>query len=303
MAITDVKTPFDIWWTGTLDNETEQIININDLFSFFRHPQRYFINRQLGVRFDKQDAKAEEREPFAIGKLDGYSIYNDWIQTELSGSKISVQKMQAQGVWLSGVVGELAFNRQQQVINAFVEQIKGKQLGPRLDDVPIDLKIESYRLVGKLSNRYEHGNLLYRYADLKGKDLVAALLHNLISHHVEPHDTHLLSKDKNLVLSPNVTDSKQLLAWLSIYQQGLQQPNAFFVEAAFAYIQQSRSKRATVSPLDEAKKQLTKAIKKDFEPELKRLFGNVADLDLLLNADFEQQCQELLQPVWNALHD
>lgn len=303
MAITDVKTPFDIWWTGTLDNETEQIININDLFSFFRHPQRYFINRQLGVRFDKQDAKAEEREPFAIGKLDGYSIYNDWIQTELSGSKISVQKMQAQGVWLSGVVGELAFNRQQQVINAFVEQIKDKQLGPRLDDVPIDLKIESYRLVGKLSNRYEHGNLLYRYADLKGKDLVAALLHNLISHHVEPHDTHLLSKDKNLVLSPNVTDSKQLLAWLSIYQQGLQQPNAFFVEAAFAYIQQSRSKRATVSPLDEAKKQLTKAIKKDFEPELKRLFGNVADLDLLLNADFEQQCQELLQPVWNALHD
>jgi exodeoxyribonuclease V gamma subunit len=45
------------------------------------------------------------------------------------------------------------------------------------------------------------------------------------------------------------------------------------------------------------------AIGQDFEPELKRLFGNVADLDLLLNADFEQQCQELLQPVWNALHD
>jgi exodeoxyribonuclease V gamma subunit len=255
------------------------------------------------VRFNKQDAKAEEREPFAIGKLDGYGIYNDWIQTELSGSAVSVQKMQAQGVWLSGVVGELAFNRQQQVINEFVEQINHKQLGQRVDDVAIDLKIETYRLVGKLSNRYENGSLLYRYADLKGKDLVAALLHNLISHHVEPHDTHLLSKDKNLVLSPDVTDSKHLLAWLAIYQQGQQQPNAFFVEAAFAYIQQARSKRATISPLDKAKDRLVFAISQDFEPELKRLYGNIADMNLVLNADFEQQCQELLQPVWNAMHD
>lgn len=302
-AITDVKSPANIWWTGTLEAEVEQVIDINELFSFFRHPQKYFINRQLGVRFNKQDAKAEEREPFAIGKLDGYGIYNDWIQTELSGSKVSVEKMQAQGVWLSGVVGELAFNRQQQVINEFVEQINHKQLGQRVDDVAIDLKIETYRLVGKLSNRYENGSLLYRYADLKGKDLVAALLHNLISHHVEPHNTHLLSKDKNLVLSPDVTDSKHLLAWLAIYQQGQQQPNAFFVEAAFAYIQQARSKQARISPLDKAKDRLVFAISQDFEPELKRLYGNIADMNLVLNADFEQQCQELLQPVWNAMHD
>jgi exodeoxyribonuclease V gamma subunit len=270
------------------------------------------MNRSLGLRFNTQDAKAEEREPFIITKLDGYNLYHDWIQTELSGGNVSVKKMQAKGQWLSGVVGELAFNRQQQVITEFVDRIKMKNLGARVEDLAIDLKIDNYRLVGKLSNRYENGVLLYRYADLKGKDFVAALLYHLISHHIEPHSTHLLSTDKDaktkaikpkeLTLSSEMVNKEHLLTWLEIYQRGLQQPNAFFVEAAFAYIQQARSATARTSPLDKAKDRLIHAITQDFEPELKRLYGNVDDMDLVLNADFEQQCQDLLQAVWNAAH-
>ena len=303
VAITGAKSVIS-FSQCTLETETEQVIDLNDLFNFFRHPQKYFINRQVGVRFNSLEAKAEEREPFVIDKLAGYSIYQDWIETELSGGKVSVQTMQAQGRWLSGVAGELAFNRQQQVINEFVEQIRLKNLGEHLDDLPIDIKIESYRLVGKLSHRYENGRLLYRYADLKGKDFIAALLHHLISHHVEPQTTHLLSADKNLVLPTEVVDRKQLLTWLTIYQKGLQQHNAFFVEAAFAYIQQShilaRSSRASKSPLDAAKDRLIHAITQDYEPELKLLYGKVADMESILNEDFEQQCQDLLQTAWNA---
>ena len=158
--------------------------------------------------------------------------------------------------------------------------------------------------MGKLSHRYENGRLLYRYADLKGKDFIAALLHHLISHHVDPQTTHLLSADKDLILPTEVVNRKHLLTWLSIYQKGLQQHNAFFVEAAFAYIQQShilaRSTRATKSPLEVAKDRLTHAISQDYEPELKLLYGKVADVGLILNEDFEQQCQDLLQTAWNA---
>jgi exodeoxyribonuclease V gamma subunit len=99
-----------------------------------------------------------------------------------------------------------------------------------------------------------------------------------------------------------VVDRKHLLRWLTIYQKGLQQHNAFFVEAAFAYIQQAQSSRAKISPLDKAKERLTHAISQDYEPELKLLYGRVADVGLILNEDFEQQCQELLQAAWNAAH-
>ena len=276
------------------------MIEIDELFRFFRHPQRYFFNQQLGIRFNNQNAKAEEREPFSVGKLDGYGIYQDWIETLLNDGTVSVQKMQAQGRWPAGVLGELAFNRQQQALNQFVDQIKMKELGARLDDLPIDISIESYRLVGKLSNRYENGSLLYRYADLKGKDFVTALLHHLISHQVEARTTHLLSADNDLILPANVVDNAHLLTWLDIYQRGIQQPNAFFVEAAFAYVQQAQRKKAKISPLDKAKDHLERAIMQDYEPELKLLCRNIKDVSDVLNEDFEQQCQDLLQAAWNA---
>jgi exodeoxyribonuclease V gamma subunit len=279
------------------------MIEIDELFRFFRHPQRYFFNQQLGIRFNNQDAKAEEREPFSVDKLDGYGIYQDWIETLLNDGTVSVQKMQAQGRWPAGVLGELAFNRQQQALNQFVDQIKMKSLGARLDDLPIDISIQSYRLVGKLSNRYENGSLLYRYADLKGKDFVTALLHHLISHQVEAQTTHLLSADNDLILPANVVDNAHLLAWLEIYQRGLQQPNAFFVEAAFAYVQQAQRKKAKISPLDKAKDHLERAITQDYEPELKLLCRNVKDVSDVLNEDFEQQCQALLQTAWNIVSD
>ncbi len=281
------------------------MIEVDELFRFFRHPQRYFFNRQLGIRFNNLDEKAEEREPFAISKLDGYGIYQDWIETLLNDGTVSVQKMQAQGRWPAGVLGELAFNRQQQALNQFVEQIKTKSLGARLDDLPVDIKIQSYHLVGKLSNRYEKGSLLYRYANLKGKDFISALLHHLISHQVQQQTTHLLSADDDLILPSHIVDNEHLLAWLEIYQRGLQQPNAFFVEAAFAYAKQShvlaKSNRATKSALEAAKEELDRTAMQDYEPELKLLCRNVKDVGKVLNEDFEQQCQDLLQSVWSAI--
>ena len=103
----------------------------------------------MDVRFNGIEAEAEEREPFAISRIDGYSIYHEWIQETLNGTAVSVKKLQAQGRWLSGVLGELEFDRQQEVINEFVERIKAKNLGEPLDDLPIDIKIKDYRLARK----------------------------------------------------------------------------------------------------------------------------------------------------------
>lgn len=289
-------------------------IEIHELFRFFRHPQRYFFNQKLGIWFDHQEAKAEEREPFAIGKLEGYGLYQDWLAADLNDRQLSVQKMQARGLWPSGVAGETLFHRQQQVISDFADRIREKNLGDRLDDLPVDITIGSYRLTGKLSNRYENGVLLYRYANLKGKDFVIALLHHLIAQQEQPQTTHLLSahKDKKeqykdyLAVPPDVVDAQQHLhAWLNIYQQGCQHPHAFFVEAAFEYVQQHyklvKSKQAKTPALDKAKAILERAINQDYEPEFQLLGRHIQDVSDILNADFEQHCQDLLQPVWNAI--
>lgn len=296
----------ELWWQGTIaDNADDAVIELDDLFSFFRHPQRYFMQRQLNVRFNSMEIDAEEREPFSIAKLEGYAIYHEWIDEALKGKPLEVKKLQAQGRWLSGVPGEQAFERQQQVINAFVDRIKAKNIGAPVEDLPIDLTFNSTRLVGKLSNLYQHGSLFYRYADLKGKDFMIALLHHLIINRLKPQSSFLLSTDEDLVLLPEHCQAGLLEALINLYQLGQHRPDAFFVEPAFAYIKQAHklkmSNRASKPPLDAAIEQLTKAVEQPYEQELTRLYGNVADMGLVLGEAFEQYCQVLLMPVWDAI--
>ncbi len=294
------------WWQGTIKTEAEEIIDLNELFNFYRHPQRFFLRRQMDLRFIGIEAEAEEREPFSIDKMEGYSIYHEWIQESLNGRAVSVKKLQAQGRWLSGVLGELEFDRQQEVINEFVSRIRAKNLGEPLDDLSIDIKINNYRLVGKLANRYKNGSLFYRYADLKGKDFIYAWLHHLIINQVQEQTTFLMSTDEDLILSPDYCRPSPLSAFLDIYQAGNKTPDAFFVEAALAYIKQANKlengNRASKSALDAAKEQLSRAIQQPYEPELKQLYQNITDMARILGETFEQQCQTLLQPVWNTTH-
>jgi len=300
--------PTGLWWQGTIPEDTveTEVIDLNELFSFFRHPQRHFMQRQMDLRFSGMRADAEEREPFSIAKLEGYAIYHEWIHEALNGKPVLVKKLQAQGRWLAGVPGELEFERQQRVINEFVERIKAKNLGAPLDDLPIDITVNGYRLVGKLGNLYECGSLFYRYADLKGRDFICALLHHLIINQVQEQQTFLLSTDEDLSLLPEHCQPEHLTALIEIYRLGQKQPDAFFVDSALAYIKQTHKlktgNRASKSAPDAAIEQLSRAVQQSYEPELRRLYGNVADMGLVLGESFERQCQTLLQPVWDATH-
>ena len=329
--------PVNLWWQGTIPENTveTEVIELNELFSFFRHPQRYFMQRQMDLRFSRIEADAEEREPFSVDTLEGYAIYHEWIHEALNGKSLSVKKLQAQGRWLAGVPGELEFERKQGEVNAFVERIRAKNLGERLDDLPVDLSVNGYRLIGKLGNRYQYGSLFYRYADLKGRDFICALLHHLIINQAQSCSNHgaaasdlaamakvnaavmretfattqptfLLSTDEDLSLLPEHCRPEHLAALIEIYRLGCKQPDAFFVDPALAYIKQAHkltvSSRASKSALDAAIEQLTRAAQQPYEPEFRRLYGNVADIGLVLGESFEQQCQSFLLPIWAAVH-
>lgn len=306
-ALSAPKPQATIWWQGAINTETEEIIDLNELFSFFRHPQRYFMQRQMQLRFNGISAEAEEREPFNIDILDSYSICQEWIRESLNGGAIAIKKLQAQGRWLSGALGELEFERQQKAINEFVGSIKAKNLGEPLDDLPIDLNIRDYRLVGKLGNRYKNGSFFYRYADLKGKDFICALLHHLIINQLQEQSTFLLSTDKDLVLLPKYCQSAHLIEFIKIYRLGQKQPDAFFVEPALAYVKQAYKLKfgstAITSALDTAREHLARAVEQPYELELRRLYHNVSDMGLVLGESFEQHCQSLLQPIWETTHE
>ncbi|NOS89811.1 MAG: exodeoxyribonuclease V subunit gamma [Methylococcaceae bacterium] len=305
-ALSTPKPPSTPWWQGVLPAHTEAVIAVDELFSFFRHPQRHFLRRQLDIRFLGISADAEEREPFTIEKMDSYLIHHEWLEQLLTGQSGSVKKLQAQGRWLSGVLGELEYAKQYAAISAFAERIQDDNLGAPLDDMPIDIDIDGFRVVGLLRNRYQNGSLFYRYADLKGKDFVCAWLHHLLANQVEPQSTYLHSKDEAIVLLPEHCQAGELAAWLAIYQQGNTRPDAFFTEAALAYIRQAAKlaygSRAQKPPLVVAQEHLALAIQQAYEPELQQLYATTAT-DALLGDVFVQQCGQMLLPIWLATHE
>lgn len=298
LALSAEKPDTEKWWQGTLETETTEVIEINDLFAFFRQPQHYFLKQQLGVRLTDPLTEAEEREPFALDMLESYSINQQWVEHELTDTPFSLDKLKAQGRWQAGTPGTLAYNSQQQQISNFTSLITEQNMGSKKPDLAIDLCIANYRLVGNLTNLYQNGSLIYRYAKLKGKDFMQAWLHHLIINLVSPQNTCLLSMDAKLNFSAD-QQKDTLEQLISIYIKGQQQPDVFFTEASFAYIKQSTNKRAKVPAINAAQQLLSKEI--SFDHSLQLLYQNIEDLSELLDTVFEQQCDNLILPAWEAL--
>lgn len=306
IALHKENTEPTVWWSGELAAEDPEVIEIGDLLSFFRQPQRFFVQRRLSLRLDGIEAETEEREPFRIDGLNAYQINHDWISAELSQKEWSLPRLQSQGRWLSGVCGDIEYEKRRKSIEDFSELIIEKNIGDSCEDLAIDIEIDGYRLVGKLSNLYQNGSLFFRYADLKGKDFIPAWLHHLIINRVKPQKTWLIGVDEDLLFEPEYCQPQDLKEWIEIYCEGQKCPEAFFVEPAMAYIKQAeklkRSSRATKPAIDEAVKQLTDSISLSFEQELNQLFGDWEAPSILLDDRFEQYCQTLLRPVWEAVH-
>jgi len=288
------------WWQGEVDTPPTQTIEISDLIAFFRHPQKYFLQRQLDLHIIEIQKATEEREPFALEPLDRYSIKQEWLDCLLHQKPFPLKKLQAEGRWPQGNPGKIQFQHMQPAIQTFAEQIQQLKPGEAIPAQMLDFQFNGYRIVGKLDNLYSHGSLIYRLSALKGKDFMQAWLHHLLINQVTPQLTYLISEDHTLCFKP-ATDNSVLAQLLQLYIQGQSRPDAFFTEAAFFYLQQSMKPKAKISPLAYSIKSLSENLQ--YEPELRQLYPDQLALETVLNQDFADLCEALLLPAWKHSHD
>ncbi len=282
------------WWQGVVPLAESQTIAISDLFDFYRHPQRFFL-QQLGVRMPQCAAEPEEREPFQLDGLSRYAIQQQWIAEILQGGDLQLSKLQAQGLWLPGTLGEIVWQREQPKMQDFAEQIRQLGLGPAQPGLVIDLRLGRFHLVGKLEHIYANASLFYRYSKLKGKDLICAWLHHLIINQIQRQNTYLLSQDHSLVFPAELGNEELLLGLLAVYIQGLQRPDGFFTEAAFNYVQQKNTDAALSKVIAQVKEQIDNG----YEPDISQLLAG-RSLEEVFNNEFADLCQTLIAPAWSA---
>ena len=295
------------WWQGQLIADEQKLVDVQDLLRFYRHPQKYFLQQRLNIRLDGIEDDEQEREPFTIEGMESYLLNHQWIEAKLQQDNLSLAKLKAQGRWISGELGNIEFNTREQEIQQFVEKIESKQAGTIQDPISVDLNIGAVRLVGTIANQYSEASLIYRYSPLKGKDFMTAWLQHLILNRDGEHITHLISQDDYISFLPEHIQGDELEQFMHYYQRGQSQPDAFFTEAAFTYIKQQQAlnkpkSRSSVSALEKAKQDLSEFIEKSYEPELALLYKNLPNMDSVLNSEFEDYCQQLLLPVWEAVN-
>lgn len=299
-ALTIPPTNPGTWWQGEVVSDPTETIEIQDFFAFFQNPQRYFVRKILSLGLIGIGPDTEERELFKLDGLDNYHADHLMIESQLTGQSLTVDYFQAKGRWPLATPGYLLLAKKETEIAEFVESIRAKEMRSRLDDRYIEIELAGIRLVGTLSNLYESGSMIYRYANMKGKDYMRAFLHHLIINQVNPQPTWLLCKDRNRMFQPQTRDVSVLEKWLDIYLAGQTQPSYFFVEPALAYVEQARKANKQVTPMEKARQQLMTAIQSGYEAELNLLYGNMDNVGELLDERFEAVCTDLLQPNWNV---
>ncbi|MCX5869468.1 MAG: exodeoxyribonuclease V subunit gamma [Deltaproteobacteria bacterium] len=296
------------WWTGSLPDDENKIVTVADLLSFFAHPQRWFVHNRLGIHLDTEAELPGESELFSLNSLDSYLVNQELVQTCLDKTTepqtATLARLKAQGRWMLGTPGQLAFDRQFPDLAAFAWKIQARNMGQCLPDIPIDLQVGEYRLIGQLTGIHENGILLARYSKCKGKDLLKAWISHLLlaAATPAPATTHLLTKELDLCFAPCADPQSRLGELLAIYQAGYCSPSPLLVEPAWAYIRQQNSKRAQKSPLDTAAKSFRDSLEQGYEPELTLLYGS-CDPDTLLGPEFLRLCEEFLGPIWSETTD
>jgi exodeoxyribonuclease V gamma subunit len=309
------------WWSGSLPDDDTHTVNLVDLLRFFAHPQKWFVRNRLDIRLETESELPGESELFAVAGFDRYLINQELVQSCLDDHPTTAEaailaRLKSQGRWMLGAPGQLAFDRLLPELSAFAARIQSKNMGKRLPDLPIDLQIGEYRLIGQLADLHENGILLARYAECKGKDLLRAWIHHLLatanvhgSRGIRPSPavttdttpviTHLLTKDLDLSFPPCADPLSRLGELMAIYRQGYSSPSHLLVEPAWTFIRQENNPRAQTPPLQAATTALANSMEQGYAPELTLLYGD-CDPGTLLGPEFQRLCKDFLGPIWAA---
>lgn len=73
------KESVNIKNTNPPETEEARIIRLNDLFSFFKDPVKFYYNKILHIYYEEQTYTLPESEMFDLGHLEKWSLKNSWL--------------------------------------------------------------------------------------------------------------------------------------------------------------------------------------------------------------------------------
>ena len=282
------------WWKGELIGRDpvpeEMVVDLQDLFRFYNHPQRYFVENQLQTRLQGLEEITVPSESFELDNLEKFFVNQEWLGRHLSDDDLAVgegflKRLRAEGRWPHGELGDQLFENMSQELGSFVEKLRELDLGEKQQPLAIDYHIGDYRLRGTLDGVYERGNLFYRYSRCKAKDQLKAWLNHLIfindtSIAKGVTESFFLHMDGSWKFATVENPQASLLSLLDAYRAAQTELSPILPSAAVAYVDRllKTNSRSQKTPEEVAQEAFEKEYEYDAYYQLLYRGGNNAEL-------------------------
>lgn len=297
----------DPWWHGSVNSEKTESCTVSELFSFFSNPQKYFVRNILGIYPGNKSLSTEEHEPFVLDSLQKYLVEQELTAEGVNGAdqQLFRAQIQTEGSWPLGTPGEINFTNKQKEVQPFVDLVKSYTQTGREEDRFIEGEFHGLWISGKIDSFYGNSSFLFRYARLKGKDVLNAWLHHCLTAFClhDAQETRLLAKDVELIFPAGSAQKEDLEDLLLLFQKGQQTPSMLMAEPALAYAVDCAKieEGGNGNPTVKAEKSIKNTLSKGFEAEWELLYRN-QNLEDLLNPEFFSLCNWFYKSIWKRAH-
>lgn len=221
--------------------EEHRHLDLALLQNFWQSPARFFCEKRLGLRLERDEEVLAEDEPFSLGGLARYEVSRDLTQGLLTAQPVSYEAIKARGILPHGAMAEIVFEEAQSKARTFAQKVEALG-GGKPGACAGTLEIGSYRLEVELADVNSHGQFHYRFGKMDGRHLLRAWISHLVLNSLDlPADIgrhSVLIAEDGLVRLPPIADAQDSLqALLDLYWQGLRQPLPFFARASSTFVE------------------------------------------------------------------
>jgi len=245
------KEPGAFLGTGLSEpDETWRKVDLHGLCAFFSNPTKFLLNRRLGIYLEERFSLAEEREPFEVRTLEQYLLEESMLRRRLQGQSLKDDFVfaVASGRLPHGPVGQCIYEGLSPGVEHFAEDLSPLLGKNALETLDFQIDVGDFYLTGSLDHVLKEKMIRFRYARLKGKDLMVNWIYHLVLNSVraEGYPRHTLmaglsaksNKERNRVFyeyTPVDEGEEILEGLLKRYWEGLKEPLHFFPESSWEY--------------------------------------------------------------------
>lgn len=227
-------------------------IDVNDLCLFFKNPSKYLLQKRLGIFLNSGFLIPEEDEPFEIDWLDKYRLTNTIAEKRITGEvkEHYFDVVKASGILPYGQTGKNEFQVLEKEVSDFAAETKRLIAGRVKTSVEIDMEVAGVRITGTLDGVYDTRLIHYRYAKIKGKDILDFWIKWLIlsaSGETKGEDSGGLlagvektkagSKWTGYITHPVDSPRHWLEKIIELYLDGMKKPLPFFPESSMKCVE------------------------------------------------------------------